>query len=152
VNAVLREITNMPAIRDRLVVKSSVIPSAKYCCSGSLLRFVKGRMTMDSRGGTSWEIGAIAAHDNVAVKISGACTLSHEPFPYKDIWDPLGRVFDAFGFDRCMWGTDWTRAVGMLTYEQGVEAFRATDRLSDSERTALMGGSLQQIYNPKSGS
>jgi L-fuconolactonase len=58
------------------------------------------------------------------VKISGACTLSHEPFPYKDIWDPLGRVFDAFGFDRCMWGTDWTRAVGMLTYEQGVEAFR----------------------------
>jgi L-fuconolactonase len=90
---------------------------------------------------------ALAAHHNVAVKISGACTLSHEPFPYKDIWDPLGRVFDAFGFDRCMWGTDWTRAVGMLTYEQGVEAFRATDRLSDSERTALMGGTLQQIYN-----
>jgi L-fuconolactonase len=90
---------------------------------------------------------ALATHDNVAVKVSGACTLSHEPFPYKDIWNPLGRVFDAFGFDRCMWGTDWTRAVGMLTYEQGVEAFRATDRLSDSERTALMGGSLQQIYN-----
>jgi L-fuconolactonase len=90
---------------------------------------------------------ALAAHHNVAVKISGACTLSHEQFPYKDIWDPLGRVFDAFGFDRCMWGTDWTRAVGMLTYEQGVEAFRATDRLSDSERAALMGGSLQQIYN-----
>jgi len=46
-----------------------------------------------------------------------------------------------------MWGTDWTRAVGMLTYEQGVEAFRVTDRLSDSERTALMGDTLQQIYN-----
>jgi L-fuconolactonase len=90
---------------------------------------------------------ALASHDNVAVKISGACTLSHGPFPYKDIWDPLGRVFDAFGFDRCMWGTDWTRAVGMLTYEQGVEAFRVTDCLSDSERTALMGGALQQIYN-----
>ena len=82
---------------------------------------------------------ALAAHDNIAVKISGACTLSHEPFPYKDLWDPLGRVFDAFGFNRCMWGTDWTRAVGLLTYEQGVEAFRVTDRLSDSERAALMG-------------
>jgi L-fuconolactonase len=90
---------------------------------------------------------ALAAHDNVAVKVSGACTLSHEPFPYKDIWDPLGRVFEAFGFDRCMWGTDWTRAIGMLSYEQGVEAFRVTDRLSDSERTALMGGTLQRIYN-----
>ena len=32
---------------------------------------------------------ALAAHDNVMIKISGACTLSHEPFPYKDIWDPL---------------------------------------------------------------
>src|SRR5271156_6567585 len=89
----------------------------------------------------------LGAHDNVAVKISGACTLSHEPFPYKDIWDPLFRVFDAFGFDRCMWGTDWTRAVGMLTYEQGVEAFRVTDRLSDSERAALMGDTLQRVYN-----
>src|SRR5215472_8159523 len=67
---------------------------------------------------------ALAAHDNVAVKISGACTLSHRPFPYPDIWEPLGRIFDAFGFERLMWGTDWTRAVGMLTYKEGVEAFR----------------------------
>jgi len=90
---------------------------------------------------------AMAAHDNVAVKISGACTLSHEPFPYKDIWDPLVRIFDAFGFDRCMWGTDWTRAVGLLTYKQGVDAFRITDRLSASDRTTLMGDTLARIYN-----
>lgn len=92
---------------------------------------------------------ALASHDNVTVKISGACTLAHEPFPYKDIWDPLGRIFDAFGFGRCMWGTDWTRAVGVLTYQQGVEAFRVTDRLSAGDRAALMGGSLQRIYNWK---
>jgi len=90
---------------------------------------------------------AMAAHDNVAVKISGACTLSHEPFPYKDIWDPLVRIFDAFGFDRCMWGTDWTRAVALLTYKQGVDAFRITDRLSASDRATLMGETLAQIYN-----
>jgi len=90
---------------------------------------------------------AMAPHDNVAVKISGACTLSHEPFPYKDIWDPLVRIFDAFGFDRCMWGTDWTRAVGLLTYKQGVDAFRITDRLSASDRTTLMGDTLARIYN-----
>jgi len=89
---------------------------------------------------------ALAAHDNIAVKISGACTLSHEPFPYKDLWDPLGRIFDAFGFGRCMWGTDWTRAVGVLTYQQGVEAFRVTDRLSESDRAALMGETLQRVY------
>ncbi len=88
-----------------------------------------------------------AAYDNVAIKISGACTLSHEPFPYLDIREPLGRVFQAYGLDRCLWGTDWTRAVRILTYEQGVEAFRAPDWLSDSERAILMGGSLARIYN-----
>ncbi len=90
---------------------------------------------------------SLAECDNIAIKISGACTMSHQAFPYPDIWDPLGKVFDAFGLDRCMWGTDWTRAVELLTYEQGVEAFRVTDRLSDSERSALMGGTLARIYN-----
>jgi predicted TIM-barrel fold metal-dependent hydrolase len=90
---------------------------------------------------------SLAACDNVAIKISGACTLSHQPFPYQDIWEPLGKIFDAFGFGRCMWGTDWTRAVGLLNYEQGVEAFRVTDQLSSSERSALMGGTLAKIYN-----
>jgi hypothetical protein len=33
-----------------------------------------------------------------------------------------------------------------LTYEQGVEAFRVTDQLSDSQRSVLMGGSLARIY------
>jgi len=90
---------------------------------------------------------ALAPHQNIAVKISGACTLSHEPFPYNDIWDPLCRIFDAFGLDRCLWGTDWTRAVGLLTYKEGVEAFRLTNRLSDADRAQLMGETLARIYN-----
>jgi predicted TIM-barrel fold metal-dependent hydrolase len=89
---------------------------------------------------------ALAAHDNIVVKITGACTLSHEPFPYNDLWDPLRRIFDAFGLHRCLWGTDWTRAVGLLTYAQGVEAFRVTNRLSDSDRATLMGETLQRVY------
>jgi L-fuconolactonase len=89
---------------------------------------------------------ALAAHANVAMKISGACTLSHEPFPYQDIWDPLWRIFDAFGLDRCLWGTDWTRAVKVVTYQEAVGAFRVTDRLSDSDRAALMGETLERIY------
>src|SRR5215470_15215883 len=94
----------------------------------------------------------LAAHPNVAIKITGACTLSREAFPYRDIWEPLGRIFDAFGIGRCMWGTDWTRAVGLLTYKQGVDAFRDSDRLSDQEKAALMGGTLERVYrwSPKS--
>ena len=91
----------------------------------------------------------VSKYDNVAIKISGACTLSHNPFPYDDIWAPLERIFEAFGFERCMWGTDWTRAVELLTYEQGVESFRIANSISDNERKTLMGGSLSKIYKWK---
>jgi L-fuconolactonase len=91
----------------------------------------------------------LAAYDNVVVKITGACTLSKAAYPFNDIWDPLARIFDAFGFDRCLWGTDWTRAVNLITYEQGVEPFRMTDRLSESDRALLMGESLARVYKWK---
>ena len=93
------------------------------------------------------KVVSLAKHDNVVIKISGAGSLYHEPFPYADIWEPLSKIFNAFGLDLCLWGTDWTRAVELLTYKEGVEAFRVTDSLSDTERATLMGGSLSKIYN-----
>lgn len=89
---------------------------------------------------------ALAQHPNVVIKITGACTLSKQAYPYPDIWDPLARIFDAYGIERCMWGTDWTRAVKVLTYKQGVDAFKVTDRLTGQERAALMGGNVDRIY------
>jgi L-fuconolactonase len=89
---------------------------------------------------------ALAAYPNVRVKISGACTLSRQAPPYDDIWEPVLRIIDAFGLDRCMWGTDWTRTSGMLTYEQGVAPFRDTTRLSESDKAQLMGGTVEKVY------
>jgi hypothetical protein len=43
-------------------------------------------------------------------------------------------------FERCLWGTDWTRAFAVVNCEQGVEPFLKTDRLSDTEQAMLMGG------------
>ena len=89
---------------------------------------------------------ALAKRANATIKVSGACTLSREPYPFNDIWAPLARVFDAWGFDRCLWGTDWTRAFAVVNYEQSVDAFRTTGRLSDSERAMLMGGACAKAY------
>lgn len=89
---------------------------------------------------------ALAEHRNVAIKISGACTLSRTGYPYDDIWDPVCRIVDRFGIDRCLWGTDWTRAVKLLTYKQGVDPFLETKRFSDSDRAKLMGGTLAKVY------
>jgi L-fuconolactonase len=89
----------------------------------------------------------LAKRDNAVIKVSGACTLSQKPYPFPDIWDPLARIFDAWGFERCLWGTDWTRAFAVLNYEQAVEPFRLTDRLSNSERALLMGDACAKVYN-----
>jgi L-fuconolactonase len=91
----------------------------------------------------------LARRPNVVIKVSGACTMSHEPYPFNDIWEPLARVFEAWGFERCLWGTDWTRAFAVVNYEQAVEPFRLTDRLSDSERAMLMGGACARVYGWK---
>jgi L-fuconolactonase len=95
----------------------------------------------------------LAKRKNAVIKISGACTLAKQPYPYPDIWEPLARIFDAWGIDRCLWGTDWTRAAAVVSYEQGVEPFRTTSRLSESERAMLMGGACAKAYRwkPKRG-
>ncbi len=88
----------------------------------------------------------LANRPNAVIKVSGACTLSHAGYPYPDIWDPLARVFDAWGLERCLWGTDWTRAFAVVNYEQAVEPFRLTERLTESERAVLMGSACAKAY------
>jgi hypothetical protein len=39
-----------------------------------------------------------------------------------------------------------TRAFAVVNYEQAIEPFRQTDRLSDSERAMLMGGACAKAY------
>ncbi len=92
------------------------------------------------------QVLALARRDNAVIKVSGACTLSHEAFPFADIWDKLARVFDAWGFERCLWGTDWTRAFAVVNYADAVMAFRLTERLSAGERAMLMGGACARVY------
>ena len=67
---------------------------------------------------------ALARYPNVAVKLSGAPSYSTAPYPYRNIHGYLQRIFDAFGPDRCFWGTDitrmpcsWRQCVTMYTEE-----------------------------------
>ena len=88
----------------------------------------------------------LAKRKNAVIKVSGACTLSKEPYPYNDIWGPVRRVIDAWGIERCLWGTDWTRANAVCNFEQTTVPFLKTDKLSESERAILMGGACAKAY------
>jgi hypothetical protein len=62
-------------------------------------------------------------------------------------------VFEAWGLDRCLWGTDWKRAFAVVSFEQAVEPSPNTDRLSDTERAMLMGDACAKAYgwSPRKG-
>ena len=70
----------------------------------------------------------LAKRPNAVIKVSGACTLSQRAVSVSRIsgtrWPG---VFDAWGFDRCLWGTDWTRAFAVVNYAQAVEPFVKTE-------------------------
>ena len=95
---------------------------------------------------------ALAERPNAVIKVSGAGAMSALPFPHDDIWDNLMRIFDAWGFERCLWGTDWTRTYPLFPYLNGVAPFRLTQRLSESDRAKLMGETCAKVYGwkPKS--
>jgi L-fuconolactonase len=105
--------------------------------------------TASSEGGSPWtdlpKLLSLAQYPNVALKLSAACVLSAQPYPFEDIWDPMRKIIDAYGVERCMWGTDWTR-VTTLTYREALDAFRLTPHLSESERAMVLGGALEKIY------
>lgn len=64
---------------------------------------------------------ALARYPNVGVKLSGAPSYSSHPYPYRNLHGYLRQIVDAFGPDRCFWGTDITRMP--CTYRQCVTMF-----------------------------
>ena len=69
------------------------------------------------------DVVALAKYPNVSVKVSSAPTYSFEPYPWRDMTEHLKRCFDAFGPQRCYWGTDLTNAFAKSTYRQRITHF-----------------------------
>jgi L-fuconolactonase len=92
------------------------------------------------------QVLALARHPNLAIKLTGVCTYARRPFPFDDLWEPVARVLDGFGIERCLWGTDWQRATPLLSYREAVDAFRHHWPLSTSDRAALMGDNAARVY------
>ncbi len=92
------------------------------------------------------ELLDLARHPNIAVKLTAAPTLSLGGFPYRDIWRRARQVLEAFGPERVMWGTDWTRVMDVLTLEQGTQWITGTDLLSDAEKELVLGRTCKRIF------
>ena len=93
----------------------------------------------------------LASHPNVWCKVSGLVTEADwamwrtEDFrPYLDV------VFDAFGPERLMFGSDWPVCLLAAEYRQVVGLIEAySEQLSTSERNRVFGGNAACFYGLK---
>jgi predicted TIM-barrel fold metal-dependent hydrolase len=100
------------------------------------------------KGQTAEVIGhvvALAKYPNVSVKLSNLPNSSLEPYPYKDLTPHLKRVFDAYGPQRCHWGTDATNGQHRGSWRQRLTHFTETiDFMSESDKDWVLGRSILQ--------
>jgi L-fuconolactonase len=102
---------------------------------------------------------ALARFENVNVKLCGAPLLSSQDYPYSDVWPYLDQLFDAFSFDRVMWGSDYTRMHQAdfprgerprrrgLTYSDALSYLLDSDRMTQAQKEKLFGGTLRRVLN-----
>jgi predicted TIM-barrel fold metal-dependent hydrolase len=99
----------------------------------------------------------LARYPNVHVKLCGAPLLSEQVYPFDDVWPRLAQLFNAFGVDRVMWGSDYTRMRAAdlprgerprrrgLSYADSMNFLLHSERLSFSEKKALFGGTARRV-------
>jgi predicted TIM-barrel fold metal-dependent hydrolase len=91
---------------------------------------------------------ALAKYPNVSVKLSGAVGNSLEGYPFRDMTGHLQRVFDAYGPQRCHWGTDITNSLANASYRQRVTHFtEELGFLSESDKDWVMGRAILARLN-----
>ena len=94
----------------------------------------------------------LARLKNVAVKVSALPCYVDEPYPFPTLPPLVRRVVDAFGPERCFWGTDLSHLP--CPYKQGVTLFTEEMKsLTTHELEWIMGRGLAEWLNwplPKS--
>jgi L-fuconolactonase len=89
---------------------------------------------------------SLARQPNVSVKLSAAAALSNEAFPFRDTWPAIREVVDAFGPDRVMWGSDFTRTASLHTYREALDYVLELDGLTVEEKAQILGRTLRRVF------
>jgi len=94
------------------------------------------------------ELNRLAPLQNVYVKMSPLGFLSHDGWPYRDLWPVLASVIDAFGTDRTMWGSDYPFVLAHGHYEDSCSAAEEflRDRRGDIGEEKIMGGNALRVF------
>jgi len=102
----------------------------------------------DDLGGPQFEdLLSLAQFEQVYVKLSALGFMSRQPYPHQDMLDLVRRVFDAFGPDRLMWGTDTPMSQDPTTVSDALRLIDvALPDISPDGRMHIKGGTAARLF------
>lgn len=90
----------------------------------------------------------LARCGNVYVKLSGHYALSTEPYPYRDTFSLMQAVYEHFGPQRMMWGSDFPYILGHCGYAKSLELIQSElPFLTDEDKEWVLGRTALSLWS-----
>ena len=90
----------------------------------------------------------LAKYANAYAKLTFLESASREAYPFRDVHWMVREVIDAFGPERCMFGSNFPQQMysPKMSYAQTLELFAAAIELSAEEREWILGGTAATLW------
>lgn len=93
----------------------------------------------------------LAQFENLYAKLTFLPTGSAEQFPFRDMQAATRQIIEAYGPERCVWGSDYPTELWCprVTYRQHLELFLHHLGLSAGEQEEILGGTAWRLWFDK---
>lgn len=113
------------------------------------LKIAIGHFGMVTTPGWQKQI-ALAKNENVYIESGGLTWLFHKEFyPYPSAIDAILEAREICGIEKLMWGSDYPRTMTDITYIMAVRFIAESDKLTEDEKKAFLGGNAEKFYGFK---
>ena len=90
---------------------------------------------------------ALKRYPNLFVKISHTWSISKQSYPWLDAQRYVKRLYDAYGPQRLMWGTDWPISENSTTYAKTLSVVRDEMKfLTAEDKRWLLSKTVQKVW------
>ena len=107
----------------------------------------KPDMTAANLGAWATQIEKLASDTQVCCKLSGLLTQAHQGAGIEELDAVAAHVFDCFGVDRVMWGSDWPVVTSRASYREWLEmSLQLVHRHAAGGEEAIFGANAARFY------
>ena len=124
-----------------------------------IARFPQVKISLDHNGGAPPNeedtdrpllniVVGLARYPNVHIKLSPQSHRSEMDFPHPDTFDLYHRLYDTYGPQRLMWGTNYPGVMRSMGYGPALELFRDhLDFLNDEDREWIFHRTAESVWS-----